>query len=674
MKKIFIKLLSYWVIGLISLVYAEEEYELGKIVVTPLRYTEDVRKIPASITIISRSDIETSQAKNMSDLLRPIMGLVVRDYFGTGAKASVDLRGFGEFAGSNTLVLLDGRRLNEIDLSGVDWTQIPLEVVERIEIIRGVGCVLYGDNAVGGVINIITKKGEGKPSFKVNSQTGSYALEKYVFELGGSKDDFSYLMQFNRYSTNGYRKNSDYRGEDFFGKIIYEFSDKFSLGLSGNYHFADFGLPGALRESQLKSSPRRDTKFPDDDVGEEDGFLNFELRDKITDVLEVNANLSYRHRVVDNYLLSSQNLDHREIDTLSFRPLLILETSLLGKENKIIGGIDFYWVDSLIDAYSDWGTVYYQGEKIRQTNIDKDSIGYYLQNETNLRENLLFLLGYRLEKVKYSFNSKLQEGRWSSDPWINSIEVDEDLKLDEEALNLGLSYFPNDISKIFINCGRSFRFPATDEYYSIWSTPPVNIKLLPQISYNYELGFEYGLKEPLKLGGSIFYMRLKDELYYDPLTYTNRNYDKTERRGIELFAGKKLGEHLVLNGNYTFTKAVFIEGNYSGNQVPLVPRHKFSFIGELKLAQDWQLSSIINYCGGRYLINDQAHNYSPLDDFFTLDLKINYKMKQGSIYLAINNLFDKRYSEYGAISTVYKERGLYPSPERNFVVGISYEF
>ncbi|MCM8783999.1 MAG: TonB-dependent receptor [Candidatus Omnitrophica bacterium] len=673
MKKLIISLLFYWVMGLVSLIYAQEEYELGKIVVTPLRYTQLINKIPALVTVITYSEIEKSQAKTIVDLLRPISGLVVRDYYGTGTKTSIDLRGFGEFAGSNTLVLLDGRRLNEIDLSGVDLTQIPLEVIEKIEILRGAGSVLYGDNAVGGVVNIVTKKGEDKTSFKIDFQSGSYELEKHVLELGGSKEDFSYLMQFNRHSTDGYRKNSDYRGEDFFGKIIYEFGNGF-LSLSGNYHFADFGLPGALRESQLKESLRRDTKFPDDDVGEEDGFLNLEAKNKITDLLEVNANLSFRHRVVNNYLLSSQSIDHREIDTLSFRPLVIVETNLLGKENKVIGGMDFYWVDSLIDAYSDWGTVYYQGEKIRQTDIDKDSVGYYIQNEMNLRENLLFLLGYRLEKAKYSFDSKLQEGPWLSDPWISKVEVDEDLELDEGAFNLGFAYFPNDVSKIFINWGRSFRFPATDEYYSIWATPPVNTQLLPQISYNYEGGFEYGLKESFKLGGSIFYMRLRNELYYDPLVYTNKNYDKTERRGIELFTEKKISNYLTLTGNYTFMEAIFREGSYSGNQIPLVPRHKFSIIGNLRLFEDWQLRSMLNYCGERYFINDQAHNYPPLDNYITLDLKLSYRIEQGNIYFTINNLFNKKYSEYGAISTVYNERGFYPSPERNFVIGVSYKF
>ena len=100
------------------------------------------------------------------------MGVVVRDFYGTGKTASVDIRGFGETAPLNVLVLVDGRRVNEIDLSGTDWTQIPIDQIERIEIVRGAGSVLYGDNAVGGVINIITKKPDKPFSARVEGVVG----------------------------------------------------------------------------------------------------------------------------------------------------------------------------------------------------------------------------------------------------------------------------------------------------------------------------------------------------------------------------------------------------------------------------------------------------------------------------------------------------------------------
>ena len=130
---------------------------LPEVVVTGTRTAEEIQKVPASISVITAADIQRSSAKTAVDLLRREEGIVVRDLLGNGKAAQVDLRGFGETASSNTLVLVDGRRTNEIDLSGVDWAQIPVEQIERIEVLRGPGSVLYGDNAAAGVINIITK-------------------------------------------------------------------------------------------------------------------------------------------------------------------------------------------------------------------------------------------------------------------------------------------------------------------------------------------------------------------------------------------------------------------------------------------------------------------------------------------------------------------------------------
>ena len=142
---------------------AEEEakkYDLGKITVTPYRYEEVLTKTDSSVDIITQEDIQESNAGKIVDVMRPAVGVAVRDYYGNGATSVVDIAGFGEQAALYVLVLVDGRRVNDADLSGVDWNQIPLDQVERIEIIRsGAASVLYGDNASSGVINIITKNG-----------------------------------------------------------------------------------------------------------------------------------------------------------------------------------------------------------------------------------------------------------------------------------------------------------------------------------------------------------------------------------------------------------------------------------------------------------------------------------------------------------------------------------
>lgn len=191
-----------------------EKSELGEIVVTATRYEEHLSAIPANVTVITEEEIRNSTAQNIPDLLRNEVGIKVNDINGSRRNYTVDIRGFGETAGSNTLVLVDGRRVNQADLSGTDWTQIPLDRAARIEIIRGgSGSVLYGDNASGGVINIITKEGD-RLLRKVTGAFGSYSTFDGSADLSGREGGFSYALSGNTLTSDGYRDNSDTRAKD----------------------------------------------------------------------------------------------------------------------------------------------------------------------------------------------------------------------------------------------------------------------------------------------------------------------------------------------------------------------------------------------------------------------------------------------------------------------------
>ena len=133
-----------------------------EILVTATRFNEDARDLPVNSTVITREEIARSPATTLPEILAQHAGIGMRDLFGNNASDStIDLRGFGAAAGQNTLVLVDGRMLNDIDLSGVVWSSIPLSAIERIEIIRGGASVLHGAGAVGGLVNIITRSPSG---------------------------------------------------------------------------------------------------------------------------------------------------------------------------------------------------------------------------------------------------------------------------------------------------------------------------------------------------------------------------------------------------------------------------------------------------------------------------------------------------------------------------------
>jgi iron complex outermembrane receptor protein len=132
----------------------------------------------ASSTVITAQEIERSPGRTVQDILSREPGVQVTNLFGSvnGARSTVDMRGFGATAASNTLILINGRRITDLDLAGVDLASIPRESIERIEITRGnSGAVLYGDGAVGGVINIVTKSGVGLPTrVRIDGGFGSF--------------------------------------------------------------------------------------------------------------------------------------------------------------------------------------------------------------------------------------------------------------------------------------------------------------------------------------------------------------------------------------------------------------------------------------------------------------------------------------------------------------------
>ena len=651
-----------------------DDISLGEIVVTPSRCEESMADQPGNVSVLNQKQLKYSMAINAAEAVKNLAGVSVRDYYGTGVSSSVDLRGFGEFASQNTLVMIDGRRVNEIDLSGVAFDQIPIERIDRIEVVRGAGSVLYGDNAVGGVVNIITKKEEDKPYTQLEADYGSWDTLKYSATVGAKKGPLSGTWSATSFKTDGYRDNGGLRSFDTGGKISYAFTPALIAAISANYHDSDFGMPGALRESQLRTYGRKDTLFPDDKIGEKDWYVEGSLKGDMGNFGALDLTSSFRERRVTDNLLSSKVYDGRLIDTFSMRPKYKLELPLFGGELTSTIGADYYRYTTGIDAYSFYGFNFYSGAKVQDTDIAKNSIAGYIFEQYGVIKNLTLSAGFRYEQAKYSFNSTPQNGPWSADPYWFPTSVHSELTSFNRAGQVGINYDLLEQLSLFYNYSKSFRTPATDEYYSIWAYPPVNINLAAQRDSDYDAGFKFKPSPRLTFDVDTFYMVLKNELYYDPLTFSNGNYDKTRRYGLECSGAWAMSDRIYINGSYTYTDARFIDGIYNKKHIPLVSPHKFSlgFMDKEKIGLYFAANA--NFTAGSYLINDEANDYKRLDSYVTVDTRIGYEWQSKEVYFEIKNLFNQSYSEYGAVSTMYSERGFYPSPGRSFNLGVKARF
>ena len=189
--------------------HAAEPQRAESVIVTASRFADDQHAAPTHVSVIDRREIALSPAVSIPDLLKGRAGIDSRPLYGPlGLDATVDMRGFGDSATSNTLVLIDGVRLNPVDASGIDWSAIPRESIERIEIIRGSGAVLYGDRAVGGVINIVTDK-SASPYAHAQVSAGSYDYRDISLAARGGSGAFGYQAAASWAETEGWRDNND---------------------------------------------------------------------------------------------------------------------------------------------------------------------------------------------------------------------------------------------------------------------------------------------------------------------------------------------------------------------------------------------------------------------------------------------------------------------------------
>jgi len=665
---LFITTLFFLFVSIPFLLCAQEkEVTLEEVVVTGTRDVQEIRKIPANVTVITKEEIERSYAQTTVDLLRSEAGVVVNDLRGTGKSVFMDIRGFGEIGPLNVLVLVDGRRVNEIDLSGVDWSQIPLEQIERIEILRGPGSTAYGDNAAAGVINIVTKRAQKPLSFGADISGGSYHYNNENASVSGKWGPFSGILNGGYHATDGYRDNGFLRAKDLGGKLVYDMNEDLSLNLSGNFHNDNTGLPGNLTEEEIQTLGRRGTVAPDDHAETDDGYGALGLKARFGKLGRVEAELSYRHREVSTFLfdpLSQPSFDdRRNLTTWGFTPRYILERPIWNHVNKITLGVDFYKSDSVIfsnSAFSD--------PPQNKSEVTKKSAGVYLLDEFSILENFILSLGYRHEWVTFDL--------FQETPNFNDKVND-----NQPAWNVGLDYFWGKKSSAFLSVKRSFRFPVTDELIEFILDPNnffqvtevrVNPAIQTQTALNYEVGIRHAFNNWVEGNVTFFRIDTEDEIFFDPVTSSNENYPETRRQGVEVGATFRPIEWLSLWGNYTYVQARLGKGPFSGNDIPFVPSHKAAAGVDIQLGKGFLFNTRFIFVDSRYLVSDFENIADKLEKFFTIDGRLSYAYKGLKAFVGVNNLFNQKYSEFG--SFVGGTQYFSPSPERNWVAGVSYTF
>ena len=638
-----------------TLAMAEEKPALEEVVVTATRFPEKRAAIPAHVSVITAEQIRNSNAANVPDLLRSQVGITVADTTGNGRYFSVDLGGFGETAASNTLVLVDGRRINQADLSGSDWLQIPLDRVEKIEIIRGGGgSVLYGDNASGGVVNIITRSG-GPAQTNAKVETGSYGTHKMHLGTSGLQGKLSYAVDTGSRVSDGYRDNSSTEAKDVGLKLNYDFNDDLALNFSTGYQKDDVGFPGGIGESELSQGVSRRATYSPNDFGKtEDYFFHGgpELHFGNDNLLAMD--MSFRRRKTTNSF--SGFLFQTNTETWSVAPKAQFGQKIGTFDDKLTLGLDYQ--SDVMDVHMEPPPI-----TISDFSLEKADLGYYVHNELRFLDSWALTSGYRADQAQYKF----------------APSTPDRITLDEDAFSAGINYDLENRGNIYFNIIRSFRYPLLDEQFYYYNGS-INTGMLPQRSDELQLGMHYELSKSMEGDISLYRTDTEHEIYLSPLfpAFPNINLDgKVRRNRVELSLEKQF-EKFNWRGHYTWTEATLQSGTFANKEFPSVPKHKVGMTLGFTPTDELTMTMAGNFVGTQRFISDFSNEYGKQSSYFTLDAGLRYRWPKVTGFFDVTNLTGKEYSEYGVVGfsppSWALQRAYYPSPERRFMAGISAHF
>ena len=662
MKKLFVWL---FLAAMCGWAYADE-ITLEPVVVTLDRTSVEEKLAPSNVTVISQEEIQDSGAKTVGELLDSSLGVYIHNE-GVNSKTDVaDIRGFADTAVSNVLVLVDGRKINTIDMSGPDLTQIPVETIDRIEVIRGADSVLYGNNAVGGVINIITKKGEGRATGSVEYDGGSYGASSENINVGGSEKGLSYQMNQKYSNTDGYRDNSYLLDKDYDGKFSYSLTDALTINSGIVWHQDNYGAPGALSATDIATFGRRSSNFPYDNnyASSLDKTFFLGVDDK-TMAGDLSVDASYRNQDTYAYLDYDPyggSTTKSDITTLGILGKDVYKGVVFGHDFQTVAGVDYYnSQDKILGGMTNTANIV----------ISKDEIGIYDNNTFWVTDKLSLNAGYRYEYAQYTFNDM-----------GNDAYTIKNAHAPVGGGSIKYEYAPG--SNVHASVQQTFRFLAVDEWYSQYPIPGLNTNLKQQTGIQYEVGIKHNFNDITSVTATPYWIDNKNEIFFDPYDVyfgSNNNYGHTRRIGIEFGQETNLLkilqaplDKLSFNTSYTYQDPIFISGPYNGHLIPEVPTSQATADLDVGFLKHFIFTVGEKFAGQEYAVDDVLNQTARVKQYWTTDAKLSYKLKYMELFIGMDNIFNEYYNYYTVMSTTSTNKDYYPAPGRTVFGGIKLKF
>lgn len=632
----------------------ESRVNLGETVITTGEsFGTSIKDTAKNVTVVTSEEINQRGVQTTAEALKGVPGVTVRNM--DGGSPQIDLRGSGATAGANTILLLDGIPLN--GLGGFNINQIPVGEIDRIEVVPAGGAVMYGDGAIGGVINIITKAPENKTNYgSVGLEAGSWETTRANLSYGTKiGDNLLINTSYSGYSSMDYRdRNDEYNDLE---------DERESIWLRGKYLLKDGNIElrynhskskdyytGYLEKDQFEDNPSKPGTYGG-------------LTHSISDVW----NLSYTKKLTD------------KLDMLIYGGYSEIESknqNNLTKEYFIKPQLKYNYGEN---SYVIVGGDYREGNRdfkepvkvngiVQKAPDDKrESYAGYIMNKTTFG-NLQLTQGYRREKVDYKYSTKVYGPGWD----LIEIKPHESDYSNNDSFELGANYLYSDSGNVYFNYTRATRTPTIGDAG----------KWYGEVNTQKNDAYEVGVRDMIgntALSTSIFCIDSSDEIYYDKIFDTsgyNRNFDGDVRRiGVQASFAHYF-DKLTLRENISYIQPKVTSGMYDGKDFAGVSRWQANVGATFNFTDNLLVNGDVYYMGKSYAQDDFENYFGKQDDYTTVDLNVAYTFNTGlEIYGGVKNLFDEEYyntvtsTRAGNARTVY-----YPADGRSIYAGFKYNF
>lgn len=603
-----------WIVSLCCLavsgpVHAERErgFDLGQVVVTGTRTEHSLGETPVSVEVVTNEQIKKRNVRTVQDALELLPGLrLTRSSGSWGDKGKIAIRGLDA---KHTLVLLDGQRFLGGHGNAIDVNSISVDMIERIELVKGPGSALYGSDAMGGVVNIITRKVPEKAFFTAEGEAGSNFARRYSFTAGTPLfEGLGVLANYTFNASDGVRKDYDKYGEHIFhGKVGYEISP--SLSLYAKPYYSEHKNRVAAAATLMENYQRR--------FGLDSG-----VEWAPCEVSNLKLRGSYFSHAHWNEIKSTDYKDEKYETEITYSRLLF-------DINTLTAGYQFQFDE--------------KDDKGKNTSSDQYVHGFYVQNEMEL-DPFVLVGGVRIDHHK--------DWGTQANPKASVL-----LKATEDLRFRG-------------SFGTAFRAPTLTQLYSDnWRMGPyivgASLDLKPEESISFDLGAEYNFNDKVLAQATFFRNDIKNLISYEigenwvtvggppwapiivnipPWPMRWINVDKAMTQGLELGIKTALWENFTADINYTFMDT---EDKETGKQLTFRPEHLINFeMSYLLPVVDVLAVFELKWTGRRYA---DRENTNLLGDYTVMNLAFSKKITDNfELFTRVNNLGDRRkiFDEY----------------------------